>query len=75
MTEEKSPELRATLDSIMVHMKEIEGEIKTLAKQGYLCEKHEKTLVLALYNVGEMIANSVELQMTLEALKKMGRKP
>lgn len=69
--EEKSPELRATLDLIMFYMKQIEGEIKTLKKHGDIHEKHESTLVLALYNVGDMIANCVEYELTTKALKEL----
>lgn len=68
---EKNPQLRATLDLIMLYMKQIEGEIKTLTKQGHIHEKHQSMLILALYNVGDMVANCVELQITLEALTKL----
>ncbi len=64
------PELRATLDLIMNHMKQIEGEIKTLTKEGHIHEKHESTLVLAMYNVGDMIANCVEFQIWLKEIQK-----
>lgn len=69
--EEKSPELRATLDLIMLSMKQFEEQITTLAKQGYIMEKHKSTLILALYNVGDMVENCIELQVTVKTLKEM----
>lgn len=67
----KSPELRATLDLIMLYMKQMQGEITTLKKQGYISEKHEETLVNALHNVGDMVANCVEYEVTTKALKEL----
>lgn len=66
----KSPELRATLDLIMLSMKQFEEQITTLAKQGHIMKKHESTLKLALYNVGDMVENCVELQLTLETIRE-----
>ncbi len=69
--EEISPELRATHDLIMLRMKEIEGEIKTLAKQGYITEKHKTSLISALHNVDSMVANCIENQIVLKELEKL----
>lgn len=72
--EEKSPVLRATLDLIMLYMKQMQGEIMTLNKQGYISEKHEETLVNALHNVGDMVANCIEYEvMTKELEVQRGR--
>ncbi len=70
-TSEKSPELRATLDLIKLYMTQIEGEIKTLVKQGYIVESHKNSVMIALWNVGDMIANSVEHGITWKELKKV----
>ena len=68
---EKSPELRATLDLILLYMKQMQGEITTLAKQGYISEKHEETLVNALHNVGDLVATCVEHETIIKALKEL----
>lgn len=69
--EEKNPELRATLDLIMLYMKQMQGEITTLEKQGYISEKHEETLVTALFNVGDLVATCVEHETIIKALKEL----
>ena len=69
--EEKSPELKATLDLIMLHMKQMQQQITTLKEQGYISEKHEETLVTALFNVGDLVATCVEHETILKALKEL----
>jgi len=68
---EKNPELRAILDLVMLHMKQMQQQITTLKEQGYISEKHEETLVTALFNVGDLVATCVEHETIIKALKEL----
>ena len=67
---EKSPELKEKLDKIMESIDGIVQQITNLTKEEYITEHHKTTLVLATYNVGDMISNCIEYKLVMDALKK-----